>query len=289
LALLLLVLGDLQHLLLPVIDRILPFRRSEISGRRAARRNRINTDAGWNILKEVQRIADVTGAEVFAISGTLLGIHRNGGLLAHDVDIDVGIHLDDPRLDDFLRAMVCSPLTRRAKSARLGAITRYLNPHLPLMPDHVIYHTFYMEDPSALGETVSVDVFLHFRALGFDVHGIGTRLWINSPIVTERVQVKDAELLLPRDRHTYLLENYGDYRVERKVFENAVDCPNAVNLYAPGAAVWMISKLNLYYRAGWFDRYTRLRLRHRDMVRGLLRGRRVTPQWRIEDGLNGRD
>ena len=114
LALLLLVLGDLQHLLLPVIDRILPFRRSEISGRRAARRNRINTDAGWNILKEVQRIADVTGAEVFAISGTLLGIHRNGGLLAHDVDIDVGIHLDDPRLGLLLERRLVRDDSRRA-------------------------------------------------------------------------------------------------------------------------------------------------------------------------------
>lgn len=284
LAVLLFLLGGLQNILLPVVDRIRPFRRIEVSSRRAARRALINTDAGWRILKEVQRIADLSGVEMFAISGTLLGIHRNGGLLAHDVDIDVGVHVSDPRLDEFLVAMRRSPMTRRIKSVRLGAMTRYLNAHIPPLPRNVIYHTFYMEDPAAPGEEVSVDVFLHFRALGFDVHGIDIRLWLNRPIQTERVQVKDASLLLPRDRHEYLVENYGDYMIEKKIFENAVDCPNAVNLYSPAAAVWMISKLNLYYRAGWFDRYAKLRRRYRDMVWGLLRGARAVPDWRIGDG-----
>jgi len=281
LAALLWLVSGLQHRILPLIHAVRPFRQAEIASRRAARRAVMDADAGWTILQEVQRLADTAEAEVFAISGTLLGIHRHGRLLAHDVDIDVGIHAADPRLEDFLAAMRMSPWTRRMKTVRLGRVTRYLNPHIPPLPGNAIYHTFYMADPAGADQEVSVDVFVHFRALGFDVHGIDIRLWLNRPITCERVLVGDVNLCLPDDRVSYLRENYGDFTVERQVFENAVDCPNAVNLYSPAAAVWMVSKLNLYYRAAWHDRYDRLRVRCKDMIRGLLNARRQPPIWRI--------
>lgn len=284
LAALLAVAATAQKLALPLIGRFFPFDTARVAARRAARRDTLDVPAGWRILLEVQRLADRLGAEVFAISGTLLGIERHGRLLAHDVDIDVGIKLADPAFSRFIAALTTHPLTEKVVKTRIDAIAVALNPWLPQLPDNVLVYSFHLRDPEGQApRAVTVDVFVHFPALGFDVHGIDLRLWINTPIALARAEVNGAWLLLPADRHRYLTENYGDYREEKVVFENAVDCPNAVNLYGPRCVIWMIAKLNLYYRAGWMERLAILEERKRDMLRQLLAGPARPPVWRIGD------
>jgi hypothetical protein len=74
---------------------VTPFNRQKYIDRRQRRRDRIETGHALAVLHELQRIAAKTGAAMFPVSGTLLGLHRNGGILAHDVDIDVGLFAGD--------------------------------------------------------------------------------------------------------------------------------------------------------------------------------------------------
>lgn len=271
-----------QAIALPVIGWLFPFDTARVSTRRAARRETLDVSAGWRILVEVQKVADSVGAQVFAISGTLLGIERHGKLLAHDVDIDVGVNLDDPAMMRFLEALNQHPHLVKVTKTRIGKIEKWLNPWVPPLPDDVLVYAYSFNDPEGLShQPITVDVFVHFPALGYDVHGIDLRLWINTPIALSRQQVNGASLLLPANRQVYLTENYGDYRQEKVVFENAVDCPNAVNLYGPRCVIWMIAKLNLYFRAGWKDRLAILNARKRDMLRQLWKGPTTPPRWTI--------
>lgn len=50
---------------------------------------------GYQLMAAVQQLLDREGIEVFADFGTLLGIVREGGLLAHDLDIDMGVIISD--------------------------------------------------------------------------------------------------------------------------------------------------------------------------------------------------
>jgi len=50
---------------------------------------------GYQLIAAVQHLLDREGIEVFADFGTLLGIVREGRLLAHDLDIDMGVVVKD--------------------------------------------------------------------------------------------------------------------------------------------------------------------------------------------------
>lgn len=65
---------------------------SESWQRRQSQRIQAN---GYQLIAAVQQLLDREGIEVFADFGTLLGIVREGGLLAHDLDIDLGVIVKD--------------------------------------------------------------------------------------------------------------------------------------------------------------------------------------------------
>lgn len=60
-----------------------------------AQRQRIQAN-GYQLIAAVQEILGRAGIEVFADFGTMLGLVREGRLLAHDLDIDLGIVVTDP-------------------------------------------------------------------------------------------------------------------------------------------------------------------------------------------------
>jgi hypothetical protein len=257
--------------------------RGQQAGRRWARRyGALDVSAGWHALLEVQRLAEQTGARVFPISGTLLGLYRNGALLPHDIDVDVGIYSDDPHFGPFIAALKAHPLLRGVKKTVFVPGVFALNPWFPPLPNDTILYNFHFADPELKGaRRVTVDVFVHFRALGCDAHGGRNRLWLNSPIELDYRTIAGERLLVPRDWEKYLAENYGDFRTEKVDFESATDCPNTVNVYRPSAVIWFIHKQWLYFRAGWDQRLPILAERRRDMLRQLWRGPGSPPPWTI--------
>jgi len=260
--------------------------RNRITKKRGARRPRLETTIAWEVLGEIQRLANQTGARVFPVSGTLLGIYRNGGILKHDVDIDIGLFDDDPAFDAFLNAVRSSPLCSGFKDERFSPFYRKLNPWLPPLRRRAVAYKVMMRSPASPGAgPVEVDIFVHFPALGYVAHGIWTRLWINSVFALRDHEAGGLKLLVPQDIERYLAENYGDFRTEKPDFENAVDCPNCVFVSGLGAPHYVQKMQRLYLFAGWTERSRILDMMCRDLARQLLNGGKA-PHWRIR-GLDG--
>jgi hypothetical protein len=149
------------------------------------------------------------GAEqdFFLISGTLLGIMREGRLLAHDTDIDVGI-LNGNALE-YLRHALC-----RSSSFRL--IPHFRGPRIKL----------------AHKSGIKVDVFLHVRDGDKFWHGTETLRWSNSQwwqgnqSMFQAIDYAGCSFLVPTDWDLYLTENYGDWRTPNKNFNATLEAPN---------------------------------------------------------------
>lgn len=142
------------------------------------------------------------GIEVFLVSGTLLGCVREGALLSHDKDVDVGVWKETPR-DDVLAAI--------RRSGRFY-----------LLPSRSPY-TIRIKHVSGVG----MDVFVHVRDDDDYWHAGSLMTWHNSPFHLTQVPFLGTQFLVPDDRDTYLTENYGaDWRTPKRMFDSAFDTPN---------------------------------------------------------------
>lgn len=61
---------------------------------------------GRNLLREITRTLEKNHVRYFLDFGTLLGFIREGGMIAHDRDIDFGIYMEDGLTDRKLDAMM---------------------------------------------------------------------------------------------------------------------------------------------------------------------------------------
>ena len=192
-------------------------------------------------LKLTQKLADQCGAKPFLISGTLLGIHRNGALLAHDNDVDLGIFADDPALGALVQGLRAAPQVVRLTENRLGAVGRIANPSIPNLYDDVILYKINLQClPDA--RPVRLDLFVHFNVQGFVAHGSTRTLWANSPFTLSQMELEGAKFWAPADRTLYLTENYGDFSVPKVNFESSVDCPNGMNILTFPACAMLAKK-----------------------------------------------
>lgn len=149
-------------------------------------------------LGRISREADIP---MFLISGTLLGCVREGRLLGHDHDIDVGIW-DDVDRDHYLSVIRKSGLfyTLSSRSQEIIRL-RHVN-------------------------GVGIDLFYHFRSPDDYWHRGIKLIWHNSPFELAPMKFLDEEFLVPEDHDSYLTENYGDWRTPKIDFDSAFDTPN---------------------------------------------------------------
>jgi hypothetical protein len=219
--------------------------RGEASGAVIERRNRqrgfLDVNASMQVLQKLHQTAERTGAKIFLVSGTLLGMHREGKLLAHDYDIDVGIYRDDPQLSRFHAAMLETEGLRKHTKTRINATECRLNPWLDAKPGDVLLYKYFFRSPTT-GEDYGIDLFVHHRVGSYDVHGNFRSFWINQSMSLVSRAYGSVEFLVPEDTLLYLRENYGDFETEKRNFESAVDCPNAANIYGFRGLAWLTGK-----------------------------------------------
>ncbi|GGW45000.1 hypothetical protein GCM10011452_36580 [Gemmobacter lanyuensis] len=162
---------------------------------------------------------DRAGAPWFVLSGTLLGIVREGGFLPHDYDIDAGIMADtvDPVA---LRARLnaggrfrCTDLEWQTSFDRDGAgqIT-------------VTRRPVFMKVCHANG--IYIDIFVHYREGGVIWHASSLFRWDNSDFTLSRYELAGTPVLGPADADRYLTENYGTWRIPVTEFNSAFDTTN---------------------------------------------------------------
>ena len=157
--------------------------------------------AGFAVLGELHQLLSAGGMRPFLVSGTLLGVVRDGGLLAHDYDLDIGLLPGDGTADQVAEILDAS--------GNFG-------------PLNVEKYRVWGDHHSG----VSFDVFLHYEERGRYYHATLTHAWWNSPFGLEPVTIHDETFWIPDDTDTYLRENYGDWRAPIAFYHKSFDTPN---------------------------------------------------------------
>ncbi|GLK66741.1 hypothetical protein [Hansschlegelia plantiphila] len=166
------------------------------------------------------------GVDFFLISGTLLGCIREGAVMSHDKDIDVGVLTDVPA-EDIRKALATSGRFKvRALTTDKLVQIRHSN-------------------------GVVIDVFLHWRENGLILHeGQKTRWW-NSDFGLNLVDFLGDKFYIPTNPDQYLIENYGDtWTIPQPEFETFVDTPNMIIQDNDHMIWYYYSKLHDYYASG---------------------------------------
>ncbi|MFN0313739.1 MAG: hypothetical protein ACKVQA_01700, partial [Burkholderiales bacterium] len=153
-------------------------------------------------LIDLKRTLQAAEIPMFLVSGTLLGCVREGRLLGHDHDVDVGIW-DEVNREHLLSVLLKSGLFYD-QASRAPEIVRL---------KHV--------------NGIVIDMFYHFRSPGDYWHRGVKIIWHNTPFKLAVRNFLGEEFLIPEDYDTYLTENYGDWRTPKIDFDCAFDTPNA--------------------------------------------------------------
>ncbi len=215
----------------------------------------IDADGALGAMKTIERIAEDSRARPYWISGTLLGLERLGQPLPHDNDLDLGLNIDDPQGEAFVRALWASPDITEIASQRMSWKTRIQNPDLHHIPGGIIRYKAAVRDPRSPDKpAVKLDIFLHFPHFGGSIHGTRNSIWWNSAPSAEKRAYGARAFSVPEDAHLYLTENYGDYRKEVKDFENSIDCPNVMNIFSWRSLGTLLSRLQMMVKLGRIDR-----------------------------------
>lgn len=203
------------------------------------------------VMQAFERIGRDSGAGVFWISGTLLGLERLGQPLPHDTDLDAGLFVTDPRYPDFIRALRSSGEIAELAPQRLSLKARVQNPDLHVVPGGIIRYKSMVRNAQIPGSLpVKTDIFLHFDYCGGSMHGSRNSLWWNSPFAVVQKDYAGRTFQVPGNVHRHLTENYGDYRSEVKEFENSIDCPNAMNIFSWASLTYLLRRQYVMLRLG---------------------------------------
>jgi len=173
----------------------------------------------------------------FLISGTFLGLVREGNFLAHDYDIDLGIlsgHIDFDAVADTLDNSPNFTLRRfdmHHFSTRNGDRTPVL-----------LKVTHYLG--------VHIDLFIHYREGDIIWHGSSLHRWNNSAFNLSEYDFHGLKVLGPEDEETYLTENYGAWRVPVVDFNCTTDTPNMSIVEHPVSVAIFLRKMLLDTRLG---------------------------------------
>lgn len=220
----------------------------------------IASATGHSAMAELVQIQNASGAKLFAISGTLLGIHRDGDIIEHDDDLDFGIFDDDPHLVDFFRMMQASPSFKLEKKFRLSWLGRQMNSWIPALPQDTLLHKYKFIGDGTSSERL--DIFVHFQpSPGIIAHGSTRSQWLNSAFALETIEHKELKLFVPTNRSQYLRENYGVWEIAIRDFESSLDCPNHYPMLTVSAAALLAWKLVKFTLRGNNHRSSALRAR----------------------------
>jgi hypothetical protein len=158
-------------------------------------------------LRDLHDLMTKNGVSIFLISGTLLGVMREGRILGHDKDIDVGV--------------IGSETAELIRSAikKSGLFELQYIPSSDLIK--VRHRT-----------GVVIDIFFHYVEGDEVWHGSHLHQWVNSKwwageepaFIT--VDYAGRSLLIPGKWELYLEENYGNWRVPQVKYDASLQAPN---------------------------------------------------------------
>lgn len=173
-------------------------------------------------LVDLQAALSSVGKRAFLVSGTLLGYAREGQILAHDKDIDVGIVGWEDQFE------VANALLQ---SGHFGIDSRRLR-------GQKTYHIPVMHQATR----VSIDIFIYHPEDGMWVTGVESyfgylQKFAFTPFEIKPVEFLGIEFYVPGDVEKKLAENFGDWRVSDPEYISHLQSPSTVDV---GGLVYQI-------------------------------------------------
>jgi hypothetical protein len=207
----------------------------------------LDQQSAYTAVRGATECARKHGIPAFLVSGTFLGQHREGRLLAHDYDVDLGLFAPDPRIGGFLAEI----------SGRMTEAERYL-----ITPEYAAHHPWARDH---LGSPIlitlecggaKVDLFFHYRHQGQVYHGSLLNSWRNAEFALTEVELNGIPCLAPADADRYLTENYGEWKSPVTEFDCTADTPNMVPTHTVRSLRILMKKISKRpaghrYRTHW--------------------------------------
>ena len=169
-------------------------------------------------LVDLQDVLERVGQKAFLVSGTLLGYAREGQLLSHDKDIDVGIVGWEDQFD-VARALLESGLF----DVDLGRLHGARTYHLPVVHK---------------ATQVPIDVFIYHPENGQWVTGVESdfgyvQRFAFSPFGLQRVKFLGVDFYVPDDIDKKLTENFGNWGESDPCYISHLESPSTVDVGGP--------------------------------------------------------
>jgi len=155
----------------------------------------------------------------FILSGTFLGVVREGNFLSHDYDIDVGIMADEVSPQELAALLSEDPAFHCHDLEWQTIFTPTNNGHVTITRQPV-----FMKIVHESG--IYIDIFVHHREADVIWHGSSLFRWDNSAFDLSDYQLAGTVVKGPAEADRYLTENYGNWRVPVTDFNSALDTTN---------------------------------------------------------------
>lgn len=208
-------------------------------------------------LVDLQAALSAVGKRAFLVSGTLLGYAREGQILAHDKDIDVGIVGWEDQFE------VANALLQ---SGHFGIDARRLRGrkayHIPVVH---------------LTTRVAIDIFIYHPENGMWVTGVESyfgylQKFAFTPFELKAVSFLGIDFYVPDDVEKKLAENFGDWRVSDPEYISHLQSPSTVDV--GGLVYQIVGRLRALeaIRAQKYEKLSRviqLMERHQDRPGGM--------------------
>lgn len=154
-------------------------------------------------LEDLSFVFSSLNLDFFLVSGTFLGCIRDKNFVSNDYDIDIGIWEKD--YSDGLKQAL----------------------------EH--YGVFHIHEPKWNGgiklkhiNGILIDIFIHYEDGNKHYHLGSVAKWYNSTFELVKYWFLNKQYFGFKDYDLYLSENYGDWKIKKKDFDNILDTPNAV-------------------------------------------------------------
>lgn len=179
----------------------------------------------------------------YVISGTFLGIVREGGFLSHDYDIDVGMNAEQVDLDAVAARARASQsfflhkydIQHRLERSEDGTIQRVAAPILMKLVHRTGLH---------------IDLFVHYLDDGIRWHGSSVHRWENAEFELQPYTLSGVDVLGPVDADRYLTENYGTWQIPVTEFNPSTGTPNLRMVHNLNSLVLFLRRYTLAYQDG---------------------------------------
>ena len=185
--------------------------------------------AGFNVnraahtLSDLARVVERSGEKLFLVSGTLLGYEREGKIMDHDKDIDVGVIGWEKQYDICMALQESGLFTVDTKFLK-GAGTHYI----PLAHNYTgMYVDLFVYERQGEKLVTGVDFFFGYR-----------QTFAFTPFELKPVKFLGVDMYVPSDVDLNLRENFGDWRTPDASYISHLESPSTTN---KGALPFMLT------------------------------------------------